>query len=125
MDLIVNQMVQLQIVHEAYGGETMELLACTAVPQLNLALASDLDALPFIAVVKMGAEVLHDLRSDYVVIFVLEILPCAVDIVVGHLEGVHNIIFIRPVKYGSGDVKAQAFCRKAQVSLKYLADVHT
>ena len=46
MDLIVNQMVQLQVVHVSDGNSAVEIFAGTSVSQADLAVTADGHTLP-------------------------------------------------------------------------------
>ena len=51
MNLVVYQMVQLKVMHEADGNAVVEKFACASVAQLHLAVTADGYAFPFFAVV--------------------------------------------------------------------------
>ena len=52
-------------------------------------------------------------------------LPGQVHIIVRQIQGVHNINFVRAVKYRRCHVKAQGLSGKGQVDFQYLSDIHT
>ena len=52
-------------------------------------------------------------------------LHLSVAIVAGKLQRVENIFLIRSVKYRCCNMPAELFCRKPQMHLKYLTDIHT
>ena len=69
MDLIVDQMVQLQVMHVSDRGLAVEELAGTAVAQLDLAVARDRNALPERSVLQMRAKIFIDTRIQDVLVF--------------------------------------------------------
>ena len=113
MDLIVNQMVELQVMHVADGDRGIKIFAGAAVAQTHLAVAGDRDALPKLSVLQMVAEILHDLRVEGILVFCAEILPLAIDIVIGQFQGILDIQLVRAVENRRGDVKAESLGRKA------------
>ena len=55
MDLIVNQVMQLQVMHVTDGYRAVEVLAGTSVTQSYLTIAAERNALPQLTVLQMGA----------------------------------------------------------------------
>ena len=55
MDLIVNQVMQLQVVHVTDGYRAVKVLAGTSVTQSYLTVAAERNALPQLTVLQMGA----------------------------------------------------------------------
>ena len=125
VDLIVNQVMQLQIVHVSDGYRAVEELAGAAVAQSDLSVSAQRHSLPELSVLQMAAQILHHLRLQGIFIFLLEILPGSVYIVVGHVQGVHDVILVGAVEHGGGDIEAQRSRREAQVQLQHLPDIHT
>ena len=74
---------------------------------------------------QMLAQILHNLRTQQILIFLLERIPFHVDIIVGQLQRILDIVLIGSVKDRSGYVKAKGLGRQAQVDLQHLSDIHT
>ena len=113
MNLIVNQVMELQIVHVSDGNRAVKELAGPAVAQSYLAVSSQRHALPELSVLQMASQVIHHFRFQNIFIFLLEIFPGSVYIVIGHIQGVHNVVLVGSVEYGGGDIKAESLGRKA------------
>ena len=79
MDLIVNQMVKFQVMHEAYGRLALEGFAGASVAELHLAVSLNRNTLPLLAVIEMFFEVVHDLGVQDLAVLRLEVfkLPFA------------------------------------------------
>ena len=125
MDLIVNQVMKLQVMHVADRNSGVKILACTAVTKLYLSVSGDRDTFPQFSVLKMIAEILHKLRICILLVLGLEVFPGAVDVIVGHLQRILDIAFVRTVEDRSGDVETERLGCKAQMNLKDLTDIHT
>src|SRR5699024_5553256 len=61
MDLIVNQMVQFQVMHETDGDRRVELFTGTSVTETNLSGTVNRHALPLFSVVTVVIQILHDI----------------------------------------------------------------
>ena len=62
---------------------------------------------------QMASQILHHFRFYNVCVFLLEILPGSVYIVVGHVQSVHDVNLVGAVEYGRRDIEAQRLGRKA------------
>ena len=61
---------------------------------------------------QMLAQILHNLRTQQILIFLLERIPFHVDIIVGQLQRILDIVLIGSVKDRSGYVKAKGLGRQ-------------
>ena len=125
MNLIVYQMMQLQIMHVADGRLAVKRLAGTSVAELNFTVAVDRNALPYLSVVSVIIQILHNFRKQDIFVFLFKILPLAVDIVVGKLKCISDIHLGCTVEYRRADIESERHRRKAQMDLKDLSDVHS
>ena len=75
--------------------------------------------------IRKAAEIVHDFRDHEVLVFLLEIIPLGVHVVVRHLQQILDVVLVRAVEHGRGDVDAEHAGRQAQMGLQDLSDVHT
>ena len=113
MNLIVNQMVQLQVMHVPNGNSAVKVLAGTAVPQTHLTVPADGHTLPKLPVLQVGAQVVDNGRLQQVLVFCFKFIPGRVHVIIGHFQGIHNVILVCTVKNRSGYVEAQSLGSKA------------
>ena len=113
MDLIVNQMVQFQVVHVSDGNRAVKELAGTSVAQAHFSVPADRNTFPQFPVLKVRTQIFHYRRLDKVFIFNFELFPGQVNIVVGQLQGIHDVILVCAVKDRGGYIKAQGLGCKA------------
>ena len=99
--------------HETDGYSTVKILPGTPVAQAYLPVAVDRDSLPFLAVFLVCQEEFHHARIKDILIFFLKLCERRVDIVVRHLQGIHNIILVRTVKNRGRNFKSQHVRGKA------------
>ncbi len=125
MNLIVYQMMQLQVMHVSDCGRAVKRLTCPTVTELNLSVAADRNALPERPVISVIGQILHNLRQEDILVFLIEIIPLAVHVVVCKLKGILDIHLIRAVEYRRGDIEAKCHRGKTQMDLQNLSDVHT
>ena len=125
MDLIIDQMMQFKVIHNADGNRACKLLAGTAVADTDLSVAADRYAGPFLLIILMIFQIIEEIVVDLAFIFGSEAVPACIDIIVCHLQHVLNIFGGRTVKDRSGDLDAQCFAGKAQMYFQYLSDIHT
>src|SRR5690606_24863667 len=135
--LVVDQVVQLEHVHVANGGRTLELVAGTTVEQAHLAafrqigqLQHGLD-LAFLGTVEHGGghrhtafQVLRQLE-DLGVGELVEVFLTATDLVVDLVEELAQLGDLALLFEHAVDLLAQALGRQAQVGFEDLPDVHT
>ena len=107
MDLVVYQMVELQVVHESDRDCTIEVLSGTSVSEADLTVAVDRNAFPFLPVILILDKVVHDLLVKDLAVFLLEFLDGRVDIIISHLECIHDVELVRAVEDGCCDVKSE------------------
>ena len=55
----------------------------------------------------------------------LKVFPFHIHIIVCKIQGILDIILIGTVKYRCSNVKSKGFCRKTQMDLQHLSDIHT
>ena len=125
MDLIVYQVMQLHVMHETDRCRVVELFARTAIAQLYLAVGCDRNALPLFSVVTVIIQVLQNFRINLVLVFSLELFPAVIDILVRHIQGIHDVIMRRAVKVRRRYIEAQNLRGKRKVQLQDLSDIHT
>ena len=113
MDLIVNQIVQLQVVHVSDGNSAVKVLAGTSVSQADLTVTADGHTLPKLPVLQMGAQVVDNRRLQQVFVFSFKLIPGQVHIIVGHFQGIHNVVLVCAVENRGGYVEAQGLGCKA------------
>ena len=125
MDLVINQMMKLQIMHVADGNGGIKILARTSVSQADLSVAAYPYALPHLSVIPVIRKVLKDLGKEKILILLLKILPLGIYIVISKLQHVFDINLVGAVEYGNRDIEAESHCRQGQMDLKNLSDVHS
>ncbi len=111
--------------HVADGDRTVEIFSRPAVPQAHFSVPGDGHALPQFPVVPVVRQILQDLRKQFVLMLRLELLPLQIDIIVGQIQSVHDIILVGAVENRRGHVEAKGLRRQGQVNLQHLPDVHT
>ncbi len=125
MDLVIYQVMELEVVHVSDRDRAVKRLAGPAVTELDLAVGRDGNAFPEFPVAAVAVQVIQDLRLKDIGIFLRELLPLSVDIVVGHDQGILDVCLACSVKVGSRDIKSESFRRQRQVDLQDLSDIHT
>ncbi len=125
MDLIINQVMQLHVVHETDGRRVIEILAGSAILELNLAIRCDRNALPLCSVITVIRQILHDLRLHTVLVLCLELFPGVVCVGIGHLQKIRDVIVGGTIEVRGRDIKAENLCSQRQMQLQDLSDVHS
>ena len=105
MYLIVNEVMQLEVVHIAYCYKAVELLAGSSVYKLRLRF--------------LCHRYLREVDAGAVLAFILGSLSFR------HCEHLSDICFVRTVKYGSHHLPAECLCGIAEVNFKNLSDIHS
>ena len=113
MDLIINQVMQLQVVHVSDRSRTIEVFTCTSVAELYFTGTADRNAFPESTMVKVLAEVFHRIRTKDILILLLECIPFHIYIIICKLQCILDIILVRAIEYRCGNVKAECLCSKA------------
>ena len=54
-----------------------------------------------------------------------EFIPGKIHVIIGQLQGILDVDLVGSVKYRRGNIEAQRLCRKAQMNLQHLPDIHT
>ena len=126
MNLIVNQMMQLQIVHVTDRYRTVKELSGTSVSQPHLTVSGNGNTLPQGSVIPVFIQILHNFRIQNILIFRTEFFKIfCIHIIVGQLQGILNIILVGAVKYRRGNIESQRLGCQTQMDLQNLSDVHT
>ena len=58
-------------------------------------------------------------------IFLFELLPVPIDIIIRHIQRIHNVKLVRTIKDRCCDLEAKCFCCQRKVGLQDLSDIHT
>ena len=117
MDLIINEVMQLEVVHITDGNAVIELLTGTAIVNGGLAVAVQLD-LGEVDDVALLAHQLGKLGG-----ICRSIL--AVPHLAGSIEGIADVSLAGGVEDGGHDLDAAGLGSVAQVDFQHLTDVHT
>ena len=107
VNLVVDQVMQLQIVHVSDGRGPVKGLTGTAVAQLNLAVPGDGNSLPQGSVVAVLREIIHGLLIQDLLVLALEVLPGLIDIVVGHFQRISDLALARAVEDRRLNIEAE------------------
>jgi len=113
MDLIVNQVMQFQVVHVSDGYRAVEVLTGTSITQSYLTVSSKRNALPEFSVLQMRSEIIHHFRFQGIFIFLLEIFPRGIYIIICDIEGIHDVNLVCTVEYRRCNVEAECLGCKA------------
>ena len=125
MNLIINKMMKLQIVHMTNSYWAIKVLTCSTITKSNFSISLDWHTLPKLSVIKMFSEILHHTLIKCFLVFIAKFFPLRVDIVIGHFEHIHNVSLVRTIKHRSCHIKSKSFCCQRQVNLKNLPNIHT
>ena len=117
MDLIIDQVMQLEVVHITDGNAVVELLAGTAVINGGLAVAVQLD----LGEVDDVALLAHDLGQLGGISRSVLTMPH----LAGGVKGVTDVVLTGRVEHGGHDLDAAGLGCIAQVDFQHLTDVHT
>ena len=114
MDLIVNQMMKLEVVHDTDGYGVVECLAGASVIKDGLAV-DDLE-------LRLSGLGIGDLAGLLTVNILTreDVAPHS-----RHLHALKNVLFVCAVKHGGHDLPSQLTGSNSEVDLKHLTDVHT
>ena len=125
MDLIVYQMVELEVMHVTNGNRRIEVLTGTSVTKLNLTIRTNRNTFPELSVVIIIMQIIHNLRSDRVLILLLELIPIGIDVIVSHNKKVMDIFLVCTIEYRSLNIETKYLGCKGQMNLEDLSDIHT
>ena len=75
MNLIVNQMMQLQIMHVSDRNRTVEILTGTSIAESYFTVTAERYTLPQFSVIQMLTQILDHIGFQSVIIFILEFFP--------------------------------------------------
>ena len=128
MDLIVNQVVQLEVVHVTNGYRAVELLAGATVGKLRLAVGGEGQ----LCEVKTCGVETQQLRLLAVAVSLAHVeyavgFLCHLAVVDGSCSVVQlaDILLVRTVEYRCCDLPAERLGYVAEVYLEHLSDVHS
>ena len=113
MNLIVNQMMQLQIMHVSDRNRAVEIFAGTSVAKPYFTVAAERNSLPQFSVVQMFSQIFDYFRFQGVIVFILEFFPGHVNVIIGNIERIHDIDLVCTIEYRSRNVKSKGSGRKA------------
>ena len=114
MDLIINQMMQLQVMHVSDCGRAIEELSGTSVTELNLTVSGDRNSLPQCSVGFVLIQILHYIRCQNIFVFLTELLKVlCIYIVICKFQCILDIILVCTIEYRCGNVKAKCLGSKA------------
>ena len=100
MDLIVNQMMQFQVVHVTDSGRTVKRLSCTSVTKLYLTISGDRNTFPECSVIFILIQILHNIRSKYIFVFLTELFKIlCIYIVICKFQRILDIFLVCTIKY--------------------------
>ena len=126
MDLVIYQMMQLQIVHVSNSYGAVKIFSGTAVAETHFTVAGNGNALPQRSVSLVLIKILHNVRRQDILVFRAELLKIfSIYIIVRQLKGILDIFLVGAVEYRSGNIESQRLCRKTEMDLKHLSDIHT
>ena len=114
MDLIVNKVMELEVVHDSNGYRVVERLARSAVVEDRLSVD---DLLLFLAGDGIG--------NGKGRLSVGALAGENITLESRHLEALGNILLRCTVEYGGHYLPAETLCRDTKVNLKHLTDVHS
>ena len=125
MDLIINQMMKFQVMHITYGNRTVKLFTGTSVTKAYFTGTVNRNTFPLFTIVHMLFKVIVSFLGNTVFPDFRKLFPGFVYVVIGHFQCLHNILFIRTIKYRCFNLKAKSFGGKTKMNLQDLSDIHT
>ena len=134
MDLIVNKVMQLQVMHVTDSNSSIEILTCSTITQLNFTITCNRNTLPNASVITVVRQICHNILAKSIFILIVEILfsigsffciKWHVYIIVCKFQCILNINFLCAIKYWCLNIKSQRFRCKTKVNLKDLTDIHS
>ena len=137
MDLIVNQVMELEVVHDTNSNRVIKGFTCTAIIENGLTVNDEelvFCSESFDEFFSVGC-IVFDLFVCYCSILMSYLLEevLTIDVFEGenlsleacHAETLCNVFFLSTVEYGSHDLPAKLLSCDTEVNLKYLTDVHS
>ena len=113
MDLVVYQMMQFQVMHVSDCYRTVKVFTGTSVTKANLTVSGNRNALPQFSMGLVLIQILHNVRSKYILIFCTELFKVlCVYIIICQFQSILNVILVCTVKYRSCNIEAKSFCSK-------------
>ena len=138
MDLIVNEVMQLEVVHDTYGYGVIERLTCTSVVQSGLTVYNSdrlslhklIDKLHIVAylrvylfiilLARLGINGLYEESLTFNVLAGTDITE-----VVCGFKTLYDILLACAIEHRSHDLPSELLCSNTEVHLKHLTDIHT
>ena len=111
--------------HVTNGNRRIEVLTGTSVTKLNLTIRTNRNTFPELSVVIIIMQIIHNLRSDRVLILLLELIPIGIDVIVSHNKKVMDIFLVCTIEYRSLNIETKYLGCKGQMNLEDLSDIHT
>ena len=112
--------------HVSDGYRAVEVFSCTSVSQSYLSISGNRNSLPQFSVSLVLIQELHNFRAKGILIFFTEFFKIfCIYIVISQFQSILDIHLVGTVKYRSSDIESQSLCRKTQVDLQHLSDIHT
>ena len=112
MNLIVNQMVKLQVVHVSDCYRAVKILSCSTISESYLTISRNRNSLPLFSVVKMFTKVLHNALVYIILMLLLEIFPLHIYIIVGKIKCIHNRTLVCTLKNRCRYIKSKSLGSK-------------
>ena len=117
--------MQLQVVHVSDGNRGIEILTGTTVAQSYLTVTGQGNTLPQCSVCLILIQIFVNFRKQFCLMFLGELIPLHIDIIICQIQSVHNVFFVCTVKDRSLNVEAQCLCSQGQMDFQDLSDIHT
>ena len=111
MDLIINEVVELEVVHIAHSYAVIELFTCTSVIKSKFTILCEFQSIGI-------DNFIHSLELEHIVLMLLGMVVC-------HFEAFTDIVLVSAVEYRSHDVPAESLTSHTEVYFKNLSDIHT
>ena len=74
--------------HVSNCYRAIEILTGTAITQSYLTIAADRNALPQLSVLQMRAQIIHNILTQRILIFLVELIPLHVDIIICQIQSI-------------------------------------
>ena len=111
MDLIVNKVMELEVVHISDCYAVIELLTCTSVIESELTILCEFESIRI-------DDLIHSIELEHIILMLLSVF-------ISHLEAFTDIVLVSAVENRSHDMPAESLTSHTEVNLKYLSDIHS
>ena len=125
MDLIINQVMQLQVMHVSDCNWAIKVLTSSAVTKLYLTITTDWYTFPKLSMLLVFNQILHYFWLKNILILLLEVIQGCIYIVISDLKEITDIVLVCTVEYWSLNIETKYFCSQGEMNLKDLTNVHT